>query len=77
MGGREGKEKFTPQSKIVEVFTFCEGEEDKENKGFVGVEHQNKEQSRKLMNSEKVELLNEFNKRPSLWKSGGTWTRKL
>ena len=62
---------------MAEVFTFCEGEEDKENSGFVGVEHQNKDQSRKLMDSEKIELLNEFNKRPCLWKSGGTWTRKL
>ena len=54
---------------MAEVFTFCEGEE--------GVEHQNKNQSnRKLTDSEKVELLNEFNKCPCLWKSGGTWTRK-
>ena len=56
---------------------FCKGEEDKENSDFVGVEHQNKDKSRKLTDSEKVELLNEFNKRPCLWKSGGTWTRKL
>ena len=56
---------------------FCKGEEDKENSGSVGVEHQNKDKSRKLTDSEKVELLNEFNKRPCPWKSGGTWTRKL
>ena len=68
--GREGNEKFAPQSKMAEMLTFCEGEKDKENSGSVGVEHQNKDQSRKLTDSEKVELLNQFNKRPC-------WTRKL